>query len=42
MGLKYQKIIEGLSEEFDFYNGSRHYLLTKDEYPKNQECTAIN
>lgn len=37
MGLNYQYIIEGLPEEFSFYNGLLYYLLNKDEFLKRQE-----
>lgn len=32
MGLIYRYMVEGLSEEFDFYNGEPYYSLTKEEY----------
>lgn len=32
MGLKFKYVVEGLPEEFDFYNGETLYSLTKEEY----------
>jgi len=32
LGFKFQKLVSGLPEEFDFYNGEPYYLLTKEEY----------
>jgi len=32
MGLKFRYMVEGLPEEFDFYNGEPFYSLTKEEY----------
>lgn len=32
MGLKFRFMVEGLPEEFDFYNGEPFYSLTKKEY----------
>lgn len=32
MGLKFRYTVNGLSEEFDFYNGEPCYSLTKEEY----------
>lgn len=34
LGFKFQHIVSGLPEEFDFYNGEPYYLLTKEEYLK--------
>ena len=34
IGLKFKYMIEGLPEEFDFYNGEPFYSLTKEEYLK--------
>ncbi|WBW96067.1 GNAT family N-acetyltransferase [Oceanirhabdus sp. W0125-5] len=32
LGLIYRYMVQGLSEEFDFYNGEPYYSLTKEEY----------
>ncbi len=32
MGLKFRYTVNGLSEDFDFYNGEPFYSLTKEEY----------
>jgi len=32
LGFKFQHLVSGLPEEFDFYNGEPYYLLTKEEY----------
>lgn len=32
LGFKFTYIVEGLPEEFDFYNGEPFYSLTKEEY----------
>jgi ribosomal-protein-alanine N-acetyltransferase len=37
MGLKYRYTVEGLSEEFDFYNNELFFSLSKDEYMNKLE-----
>ncbi|MBU3154346.1 GNAT family N-acetyltransferase [Clostridium estertheticum] len=32
IGLKFEYLVSGLPEEFDFYNGEPYYSLTKKEY----------
>jgi len=32
LGFKFQYLVSGLPEEFDFYNGEPYYSLTKNEY----------
>ncbi|WP_253205485.1 GNAT family N-acetyltransferase [Clostridium estertheticum] len=32
IGLKYEYLVSGLPEEFDFYNGEPYYSLIKKEY----------
>lgn len=32
LGFKFQHLVSGLPEEFDFYNGETYYLLRKEEY----------
>lgn len=32
LGFKFQHLVSGLPEEFDFYNGEPYYSLTKEEY----------
>lgn len=44
LGFKFQHLVSGLPEEFDFYNGEPYYSITKEEYleMKNLEKTASN
>lgn len=36
LGFKFQHLVSGLPEEFDFYNGEHYYSLTKEEYLEMQ------
>ena len=45
MGFRYRYQIEGLAEEFDYYNGKPYYLITKEEHTKimnNEDITYKN